>query len=127
MSALSTIVDHINSISTTLFFLEGHIARLQAERDAAFLRLDQLLLKLPVDQAAQAVGALAGLGVVRSGDFGRHRAHWADGPRLQLVFGISMASLELLATATPTRIIRLQHRMSLRVVRTGATGRGRQP
>ena len=42
MSALSTIVDHINSISTTLFFLEGHIARLQAERDAAFLRLDQL-------------------------------------------------------------------------------------
>ena len=42
MSELSAIVTKINGLSGTLFFLEGHIVRLQEARDAAFLKLDQL-------------------------------------------------------------------------------------
>ena len=40
--SMSTIVDRINNLSSTLFFLEGHIARLQVARDEADLKLDQL-------------------------------------------------------------------------------------
>lgn len=40
--SMSTIVDRINNLSSTLFFLEGHIARLRAQRATAFFRLDQL-------------------------------------------------------------------------------------
>jgi hypothetical protein len=32
----------MNGLSATLFYLEGRVAALQAERDTAFLRLDQL-------------------------------------------------------------------------------------
>lgn len=42
MSELSTIVDRINTISGTLFFLEGHIVRLQEARDVTSLKLEQL-------------------------------------------------------------------------------------
>ena len=40
--SMSTIVTKINLLSAALFYLEGHVARLQATRDTAFLRLDQL-------------------------------------------------------------------------------------
>lgn len=42
MSVISQLVIKINSISTTLFYLEGRIKILQEERDNAALRLDQL-------------------------------------------------------------------------------------
>ena len=42
ISQLSQLVIKLNSISTTLFYLEGRIKVLQEERDNAALRLDQL-------------------------------------------------------------------------------------
>ena len=42
MSELSAIVTKINGFSGTLFFLEGHIVRLQEAQDAAAQKLDQL-------------------------------------------------------------------------------------
>ena len=70
---------------------------------------------------------VSGLGVLGAGDFGRHGAHWAYKPRLELFLGVAVAALEFLPTATPTRIVCLQHRPSLRASWTGATGPGRQP
>ena len=42
MDELVNHIEYMNGLSSTLFYLEGHIARLQTERDATFLRLDQL-------------------------------------------------------------------------------------
>lgn len=42
MSVISHLVERIDTISSTLLFLEGRIKTLQAERSAAFLALDQL-------------------------------------------------------------------------------------
>lgn len=42
MDELVNHIEYMNGLSATLFYLEGRVAALQAERDTAFLRLDQL-------------------------------------------------------------------------------------
>ncbi|CAB4580444.1 unannotated protein [freshwater metagenome] len=79
------------------------------------------------DALLRTTSDVPGLGVLGAGDLSRNGAHGADEPRLELFLRVAVAALEFLPTATPTRIVCLQHGTSLRAGWTGATGSGRQP